>query len=155
MSSLPPAPPSARIVLFLCTGNYYRSRFAAILFNHLARENSLPWAAHSRGLRIGWAGNHGALSEHTERRLVEMNINFDDSRRMPLQCRACDLAEADLVIALKEAEHRAMLAERFTGWENRVMYWHVHDVDAAHPQDALREIEQLVRELVPQLKRGD
>ena len=144
--------PLPRTILFLCTGNYYRSRFAAILFNHLARQQSLGWSASSRGLKIGWAGNHGALSEHTERRLREMNINFDDSRHMPLQCRACDLAEADRVIALKEAEHRAMLAEKFNGWENRVTYWHVHDVDAAHPEVALREIEQRVRELVVSLK---
>ena len=141
-----------RTVLFLCTGNYYRSRFAAILFNHLAREQSLGWSASSRGLAIGWPGNHGALSEHTERRLGEMNINFDDGRHMPLQCRACDLAEAGLVVALKEAEHRAMLAEKFSGWEDRVTYWHVHDVDAAHPEVALREMEQLVRELVLNLK---
>jgi protein-tyrosine phosphatase len=144
--------PLPRTILFLCTGNYYRSRFAAILFNHLARQQSLPWSASSRGLKIGWAGNHGALSEHTERRLTEMNINFDDSRHMPLQCRACDLAEADRVIALKEAEHRAMLAEKFSGWETRVTYWHVHDVDAAHPEVALREIEELVRGLVLSLK---
>jgi protein-tyrosine phosphatase len=117
-------------------------------------EQSLGWSASSRGLAIGWPGNHGALSEHTERRLGEMNINFDDGRHMPLQCRACDLAEAGLVVALKEAEHRAMLAEKFSGWEDRVTYWHVHDVDAAHPEVALREIEQLVRELVLNLKRN-
>jgi protein-tyrosine phosphatase len=155
-SSPPSSPPRAcSTVLFLCTGNYYRSRFAAILFNHLAREQSLAWSASSRGLKIGWAGNHGALSQHTQQRLIELNINFDDSRHMPLQCRACDLAEADLVVALKEAEHRAMLAETFSGWEDRVMYWHVHDMDAAHPADALREIETLVRALALQLKRGD
>jgi protein-tyrosine phosphatase len=145
------SPPPAHTVLFLCTGNYYRSRFAAILFNHLAREQSLAWSASSRGLKIGWPGNQGALSPHTERRLAEMNINFDDSRHMPMQCRECDLAGADLVIALKEAEHRAMLAERFCGWEDRVTYWHVHDIDAAHPEDALQEIERLVRELIERL----
>src|SRR5688500_18604028 len=134
-TSSPPPPP--RTVLFLCTGNYYRSRFAAILFNHLAREHGLNWSASSRGLKIGWPGNHGAMSQHTERRLAAMNINCDDSRHMPLQCRECDLADADLVIALKEAEHRTMLKERFAGWEDRVTYWHVHDVDAAHPDEAM------------------
>ena len=140
-------------VLFLCTGNYYRSRFAAILFNHLARGNSLPWRATSRGLKIGWPGNIGPLSPHTERRLAEMAIPFDDARHMPLQCRERDLGAADLVIALKEAEHRAMLADRFAAWADRVTYWHVHDVDAAHPDDALREIERLVHDLIDRLKR--
>ena len=140
-------------VLFLCTGNYYRSRFAAILFNHLARERDLRWRATSRGLKIGWPGNVGPISPHTLRRLHAMALaDCDDARQMPIECRECDLADAHLVIALKEAEHRPMLAERFGGWADRVTYWHVHDVDAAHPDDALREIEQLVRDLVERLR---
>ena len=139
-------------VLFLCTGNYYRSRFAAILFNHLARQRGLAWSASSRGLKTDWPGNKGALSEHTERRLMELKIDSDDARRMPVECRECDLSDADLVIAVKEAEHRAMLAARFVGWEDRVTYWHVHDIDQAPPEEALREIEQLVCGLVERLK---
>jgi protein-tyrosine-phosphatase len=34
-------------VLFLCTGNYYRSRYAEELFNHLARAEGLGWRAFS------------------------------------------------------------------------------------------------------------
>ena len=37
-------------VLFLCTGNYYRSRFAEMLFNALASRKDLDWTADSRGL---------------------------------------------------------------------------------------------------------
>ena len=140
-----------KTVLFLCTGNYYRSRFAHILFNHLAAERGLDWRASSRGLKIGWPGNVGAISAYTEKRLAEMDVAWDDCRHMPMQCRECDLAEAAMVIALKEAEHRAMLSQRFQGWDDRVTYWHVHDVDAATPDVALREIEKLVRDLVTQL----
>jgi protein-tyrosine phosphatase len=39
-------------VLFLCTGNYYRSRYAEILFNSVAGRMSLPWKASSRGLAL-------------------------------------------------------------------------------------------------------
>ena len=39
-----------RTVLFLCTGNYYRSRFAEILFDSVAVKMGLPWKASSRGL---------------------------------------------------------------------------------------------------------
>jgi hypothetical protein len=39
-----------KIMLFLCTGNYYRSRFAELLFNHLAKQRGLDWQATSRGL---------------------------------------------------------------------------------------------------------
>ena len=37
-------------LLFICTGNYYRSRFAEMLFNTLAREGHLQWIAESRGI---------------------------------------------------------------------------------------------------------
>src|SRR5262245_31370231 len=39
-------------LLFLCTGNYYRSRFAELLFNARAATHALPWQAFSRGLAI-------------------------------------------------------------------------------------------------------
>jgi protein-tyrosine phosphatase len=142
----------ARTVLFLCTGNYYRSRFAEILFCWLAQRDRLDWSASSRGLKIGWPGNIGPMSAHAGRCLRDLGIDFSDFRHMPMQCRECDLAEADLVIALKEAEHRPMISTTFPAWADRVTYWHVHDVDAAHPQDALDEIERLVRGLVNELK---
>ena len=41
-----------KTVLFLCTGNYYRSRFAEILFNSVAEKMGLPWKASSRGLAL-------------------------------------------------------------------------------------------------------
>jgi hypothetical protein len=38
-------------ILFLCTGNYYRSRYVEELFNHRAKIESLPWRAFSREWR--------------------------------------------------------------------------------------------------------
>ena len=38
-------------LLFVCTGNYYRSRTAEELFNFLATHRTLSWRADSRGLR--------------------------------------------------------------------------------------------------------
>ena len=43
-----------KTVLFLCTGNHYRSRFAEILFDSVARKLGLPWRASSKGL--AWSG---------------------------------------------------------------------------------------------------
>jgi protein-tyrosine-phosphatase len=36
---------SEKTVLFLCTGNYYRSRFAEVLFNSVAGKMGLLWQA--------------------------------------------------------------------------------------------------------------
>ena len=43
---------SEKTVLFLGTSNYYRSRFAEVLFNSVARKMGLPWRASSRGLAL-------------------------------------------------------------------------------------------------------
>jgi hypothetical protein len=58
-------PPESRTVLFLCTGNYYRSRFSEYLFNALAQKCGLNWQATSRGLKAWMAANEGPLSEFT------------------------------------------------------------------------------------------
>jgi hypothetical protein len=47
-----PQQQSPRVVLFLCTGNYYRSRFAEVLFNARAAEAGMAWVAASRGLEL-------------------------------------------------------------------------------------------------------
>jgi protein-tyrosine phosphatase len=74
--------------------------------------------------------------------------------RDPMHCFDEDLSAADLVVALKEAEHRPMLAQNFSGWEDRVQYWHIHDVDQAHPDVALVEIENEVRSLIDRLAKS-
>ena len=136
-------------ILFLCTGNYYRSRFAEILFNHLAKQAGIAWRAESRGLATEKGiFNVGPISAHTLARLKAAGIVCATTTRSPVQCSEADLAQADRVIALKESEHRQMLEERHPAWPDRVEYWHVHDLDMAGADEALGEIEGLVRELI-------
>jgi protein-tyrosine phosphatase len=140
-------------ILFLCTGNYYRSRFAEILFNHLASQSGLNWRADSRGLAPQFGpGNIGAISVLTVDALKAMNVPCPQVHRDPIRCFKEDLKAADLVVALKEAEHRPLLSQHHAGWEDRVEYWHVHDLDAATAEEALPEIAKLVEKLVQRLK---
>lgn len=142
-------------VLFLCTGNYYRSRFAEVVFNTLAREQDLQWTASSRGLAIERGiYNVGPISAHAVQRLKSTGIALDANPRFPLQALETDLADADLIVALKESEHRSLLAERYPQWPDRVEYWHIDDLDIALPGDALAEIEQKVAGLVKRLSRN-
>jgi protein-tyrosine phosphatase len=139
-------------VLFLCSGNYYRSRFAEMLFNALAGEMNLNWTADSCGLVVDQVnGNVGCCSKATIDALRLRQISDSGADRMPLQVDNPTLEEAGLIIAVKEAEHRPMLAKRFPGWEDRVEYWHIHDLDQATADQALTEIEEKVKELLARL----
>lgn len=140
-----------RQVLFLCTGNYYRSRFAEEMFNHEARLAGLNWRAFSRGLAPEPSPeNVGAISIFALRALNDRNISPAD--RFPDLCTIGDLEAADRVVALKEAEHRLFLETRFPGWEDRTSYWHVDDIDVAEPAVTIAAIDRLVRELIKDLQ---
>ena len=143
------------VVLFLCTGNYYRSRFAEILFNHLAEDCALKWRAESRGLdlTIG-VDNLGPLSAHTRRWCAARGLAVTEPQRFPEAVNRDDLARATLIVAVKEAEHRPYLSRLFPDWASRVRYWHVHDLDCCGPDDALTQLETLVRDLVGELRQS-
>ena len=142
----------AQRLLFLCSGNYYRSRFAEMLFNDLAAGKGLSWRAFSRGLVADRPnGNEGPISPHTLQGLAARGIPAPRPARFPLQLQAEELEAADLVIAVKEGEHRPVLAERFPGWQERVLYWYVDDLDCATPAETLGALESLVQELLERL----
>jgi len=140
-------------ILFLCTGNYYRSRFAEILFNTLAVQSNLNWSAFSRALAIEkGACNIGPISPHTRAACEARGIAIPEPTPFPCGVATEDFAAATRVIALKEAEHRKYMNDRFPQWLDRVEFWHVHDLDAADPEDACAQIERHVSDLVRQLR---
>lgn len=139
-------------VLFLCSGNYYRSRFAELFFNHLAQVEDLTHRADSAGL---WPDCHthnpGAISPHTIAALSERGVPLPAVLRAPRDVHASDIERAVITVALKEAEHRPIVSQRFPALLERVEFWHVDDVGDAPPSVALPMIERLVRELVQRL----
>ena len=136
-------------LLFICSGNYYRSRYAEIVFNHYAITTRLNWSAISRGFRLH-AQNVGPLSPHTMRALEAAGLEFD-RERWPMVLNEQDLRQAARIIALKEAEHRGMMRDSFPGWENRIEYWSIHDIDVAQPDVALLDLQDQIRKLITEL----
>jgi protein-tyrosine phosphatase len=138
-------------VLFLCTGNYYRSRFAEIFFNWHAQRRELRWLAESRGLALT-ASNRGSMSCYTSARLRQQGIPIDSYERLPLDATHHDFASADHIVAVKATEHRPIIVERFPSWLSRVQFWEVHDLDCAEPEQAFPELEVHVLTLIERLQ---
>lgn len=139
-------------VLFLCSGNYYRSRYAELFFNTHIQDEIIAWRSFSRGLVVDRISNNiGPISHAAQHRLATRGIHLPADIRFPAQLLEPDLLAADLIIAMKEAEHRPMFTERFPAWTDRVEYWHIDDVDYARPEDALTALERSVRQLIDRL----
>jgi protein-tyrosine phosphatase len=81
-----------KTVLFLCTGNYYRSRFAEELFNLRAAHAGSDWFAQSRALAIERGiNNFGPISPFALRGLEERGVTAKAGNRYPRQCAISDL----------------------------------------------------------------
>ncbi len=142
-----------REILFLCTGNYYRSRYAEALFNHEAARRGLPWRAFSRGLATHLAPPKG-LSPHATRRLEEQGFSLQLTPPDPIQVGEEDFRRAARVVALKETEHRPLVALLHPAWEQRMEYWEIGDLDFLPPEVALAGIEAQVYALLDELEQA-
>jgi len=140
-------------VLFICTGNYYRSRFAEALFNTTAAARAVPWRAFSRGTDVYGAGrfNVGPISPWARAALDARGVPLDDSLGMPTQLSADDLAAADLLVAISESEHRPHLERDFPDVVHRTTFWTVEDLHLTAADEALPQIERLVLALLDQI----
>ncbi|HAI69664.1 MAG TPA: low molecular weight phosphatase family protein [Gammaproteobacteria bacterium] len=137
-------------ILFLCTGNYYRSRFSEHFFN--AQAQRLNWRADSRALAIKQGFNNvGAISPHALKGLKVRGITVPENERLPLQVVEADFKMADKIIALDEYEHRPLMEKHFSQWTNAIEYWMIHDIDQTYPSVALRQLEQELTQLIESL----
>jgi protein-tyrosine phosphatase len=140
-------------VLFLCTGNYYRSRFAEEYFNHLSANNGSPWRAVSRGLAASFPRprNPGTISVHVLDALELRGVAAREPDREPCRVQLEDLDSSEVIVALSEREHRPLLASAFPDWLDRIQWWEVGDVPLESVESALAKIEQGVHRLHAEL----
>ncbi|MDR2862610.1 MAG: hypothetical protein LBV54_01850 [Puniceicoccales bacterium] len=135
--------------LFLCSGNYYRSRFAEAVFNFHAGRLGLHARAFSRGLATHLVAHFAEhISPNAEVALAARGIPLECTGPRPLQVSNTDLAHAHHIIAMNEEEHRVMLHLLHPGWEERVEYWHILDTDSGLPESELPRLEKRVLELL-------
>ncbi|PWH11752.1 MAG: low molecular weight phosphatase family protein [Anaerolineae bacterium] len=138
-------------VLFLCTGNYYRSRFAEDWFNHLAKKQGREWLAESRGLANDWLWlrNSGPMAPEAIHELEKRGAK-PSVKRWPQALKAGEWRSFQRVIALNREEHKPLIAARFPELSD-VTYWDIKDLGEEESASALgrlaEQVENLLREL--------
>lgn len=143
-------------ILFLCTGNYYRSRTAEELFNYYAEKEGLSCRAYSMGLAedITASRNPGPMSIHAVRYLDSIQVPIQGRFRMPESLTLSQAAQYDAIIALDDEEHRPMVEARFPELENTVIYWNVHDLHLTEPEQALNSIHTQIIQFLRQMEKA-
>lgn len=130
-------------ILFLCTGNYYRSRFSEEYFNHVAKIKKLPWHADSMGIQRDFTGNGnvGPIAQNTLNELSMLNINPVGHERMPKHVYETHFNDFDLVVAVSLDEHKPMLEAIWDMADKKVSYFDVEDLHLEGPETALPRLK--------------
>jgi protein-tyrosine phosphatase len=136
-------------ILFICTGNYYRSRFAEAVFNHHAELQGISWIAFSRGLAVHLV--EGSLSPFTRQALDLRKIDIRHTGPERNQLSEADLQQSRRQIALDRNEHLGMMNGQFPHWAHKIEYWEVPDLPLQSPLTALGEIERRVLQLLNEI----
>lgn len=116
-----------RGLLFLCTGNFYRSRVAEAFFASLPHAG---WTASSRGLSV--TGGLRGLAPEAAAYLESQAIPFEP--RDPLPLLVDELIAADHVVLLNHAEHEPLMVRDFGAVyrrllaRNAVNRWNIFDL---------------------------
>lgn len=143
-------------VLFLCTGNYYRSRFAEEYFNARTEAAGLPHRAASRGLagQFDPIGNPGPISAAALAELKKSGIEVVSPIRFPQKLLRGESRGFDLVVCLDEEEHRPLVGGRGDLNHHRIIFWDIKDLGCEPSETAMARCRKNIEELMAGLMAG-
>ena len=144
--------PPKKQILFVCTGNFYRSRFAEALFNEKAGEAHLNWQAYSRGLQLA-SSQHG-ISPYSRQELIKRGVPKSYWSGVPKPLTREDLEKSDCIVLMDEAEHRPLLEKKFPVRDDRkIHYWHIAEAWKVKPAISCQAMTKNVEQLLATLPR--
>ncbi|MFM2480378.1 low molecular weight phosphatase family protein [Celerinatantimonas sp. YJH-8] len=118
-------------VLFLCTGNYYRSRLAEEYFNYWAARLNLPYRASSRALLqdLSHTGNKGTIAAHVRNILDHLAITGRAIERAPKSVTYEELEQSDYIFAMDQREHQPLVDAYYPEFKMKFRYFSIGDDD--------------------------
>lgn len=130
-------------LLFLCTGNYYRSRFAEYYFNFLTNDQ---FQVDSKGFYAWKKSNEGMISPYTLDYCAELDVPVRKIK-FPDQVETYHLEQAERIIIMDKKEHKPMMESLFPDFSERVTYWNIEDIQFQSAASQLPHLKELVEEL--------
>jgi protein-tyrosine phosphatase len=131
-------------VLFVCTGNAYRSPLAEALLKKLKQD-----------IQVDSAGIHSPLipiSNDAKKFLAKENA-LQYLKRLPEGLDSKKLDEYDLIIAM-EPRHKVVVSSKCPECEGRIVVWNIHDPyfsPKGYTEKIFKQIKQKVKELADSL----
>lgn len=142
-------------LLFLCTANYYRSRFSEQYFNHHARLRGLAWQADSKAItrHPQFEGVEGPMSPHSIQYLADLGLKADTSR-FPARVEDDHFDHYHRVIAASRDEHFPMMQAHFPHRAQAIDYFTVEDLHIYGPEQAMPHLVSSLNGLLEELSLG-
>ena len=131
-------------ILFVCSGNAYRSPVAEAMLKKFKPEIDVDSAGiHHPLIPISGAAREYLAKENAQQHLKHVPEGLDQK----------ELNEYDLVIAM-EPEHRDAILSKCPECENKIVVWHIDDpyfLPLGHAEKIFEQIRHKVKELADSL----
>ena len=137
-------------ILFICTGNFYRSKFCEAFMENEGKVLKIPIRTMSRGFEISLADKvasiYGETSPYTIQRLDQLGIDCGKVKKRRTPVSQHDINSNDIIVIIDKAEHSPYM-ENFDFPENRTVFWEVKDIADWTAKETLDELEKSCHKL--------
>ena len=143
-------------ILFVCTGNYYRSRFAEEYFRHLTKIFKLNIQTSSAGFEIeladGAADRFGEIFPLTKFKLKSLGIYKEhpimETCKPRVKITEKHFEDNDIIVILDRDEHQKYL-DKYSVNYNKLLFWNVKDVEfGGTPSQVFLQIQGNCEDLI-------
>ena len=137
-------------VLFVCTANIHRSRFAEEVFNYFCAKHNKDYHAFSAGLRVGDYSFRKIYYPALEN-LKAFNIIPIRPNDLPKHIKDVDLENYDKIICMDEVEHKPMVTSDPKLSNYNFEYWNITDMPKVDSDVSLpicyKKVKNLLNEM--------
>lgn len=126
-------------VLFICTGNWFRSKFAETYLRSKGYTNVI-----SRGLKVNNSKHKKIrekrkISKRVKHKLKSLNILNNYNYVNPTQLTQDDLDRYDTIIAMNKEEHYNFIKKHYPNYINKIIFWDINDTTEgnSHEEDVI------------------